>query len=166
MLVDVLRDRLHKVLTTPKGDGFAPVRVPKDLARRMNVALGRPICSKEEAEKRRAAAQRLAELRARPRSVPVAREPAPVMIYFEKGRNERELGRMKEALDAKKIAYKLLDVAGDEATLAFVTREAKCEADQLPILFVAGRAIGGFREVVAADVSGELGRAIDGEPRT
>jgi hypothetical protein len=165
MLVDALRDSLYRAITTPRGDAFAPVRIQKDLARRINMTLGSPLCSREEAAKRRESALRLEQLRkggADARSKTAAPEAAPVMVYFEKDRNVRELGRVEELLAAKDIAFQRLDVRGDEATLDFVMREAKCKADDLPVVFVAGAVIGGFTALVAADVSGELQRRVFG----
>lgn len=170
MLVDSLRDSLYRALTTPRGDSFAPIRVQKDLARRLNTTLGSPLCSREESVKRREAARRLEELRrtAGPGGASAEsatpREAAPVMVYFEKDRNVRELGRVEELLGAKGIAFTRLDVRGDEATLDFVMREARCKQDELPVVFVAGAAIGGFAALVAADVSGELQRRVLGSP--
>jgi hypothetical protein len=92
----------------------------------------------------------------------IQREPAPVIVYFEKDRNARMLSRIEEALSAKKIAYTLLDVSGDEATMQFITRTAKCEEDDLPIVFVASTPIGGYDALVAWDVSGELVKAVFG----
>ena len=91
-----------------------------------------------------------------------ARVAAPVTVYFEKDRNVRLLERVEEALKAKSIAYTLADVAGDEATHDFVTRTAKCEKDDLPIVFVADKPIGGYNDLVAFDVSGELTKAVFG----
>jgi glutaredoxin len=161
-MLDAIRTTLFRAITTPRGDTFSPVRVQKDLARRLNVALGSPLCSADDLAKRRAAQARLATLRHAPRTPSAPKEAAPVMIYFEKDRNARELTRVREALDAKQIVYTLLDVAGDEATLDFVMREAKCEADDLPVVFVAGRAIGGFTALVEHDVSGALEKAVYG----
>ncbi len=42
-MLDFVRNSLHKVITTPALDSFAPVRIPKDLARRVNMVLGEPI---------------------------------------------------------------------------------------------------------------------------
>ena len=164
MIVDTLRAKLHHAITSPRGDTFAPVRVPKDLARRMNLALGSPLCSSDELAKRRTAAEKLASLRGASDSAPRAREAAPVMIYFQKDRNARELARMEELLSSKSIDFQRLDVADDEATLAFVVREAKCKDDDLPVVFVGGNAVGSYAALVAADVSGDLARAVSGEP--
>jgi glutaredoxin len=161
-MLDPIRTGLHKMITTPAGDGFIALRVPKVLARRMNMFLGSPLCSAEDLAKRRAAERRLVELRASGESRPIARAPAPVMVYFEKDRNQRMLDRIVEALHAKNIAFTKLDVAGDEATMQFVTRTAHCENDDLPIVFVGSTPVGGYDALVAWDVSGELAKAVFG----
>lgn len=165
-MFDLVRSSLHRALATPVGDGLLPIRVPKDLARRMNVALGEPLCSREELVRRREARAKLAELRrAGDRSV-TADAPeaatAPVMIYVEAERRARVLGRLKELLDAKGIAYSVLDVTDDQATKDFVMREARCKEDELPVVFVAGSAVGGYDALVEWDVSGRLARALRG----
>jgi hypothetical protein len=85
------------------------------------------------------------------------------MVYFEKDRNQRLIERVSELLTAKQIPFRALDVSGDAATLAFIVREARCEADDLPIVFVAGSVVGGFNELVDWDVSGRLKAAVFGE---
>ncbi len=168
-MIDLVRTSLHRAITTPIGDGFFPVRVPKDLARRFNVMLGEPICSREELERRRAGRAKLEELKKTggrsdaPSAADAPTLQAPVMVYFEKDRNARMLGRIQEMLDAKKIAYTLLDVAGDATTKDFVLREAKCKDDDLPIVFVASAPVGGYNELVDWDVSGRLAKALAGK---
>jgi hypothetical protein len=162
-MLDGLRDALYRAMTTPRGDSLLPVRVPKDLARRLNATLGRPLAPRDELASRARARTRLAELRAvaaTPGSSPG--DAAPVLVYFEKDRNVRELVRIEELLAAKGIAWTRLDVAGDEATADFVMRKAHCERDELPVVFVADRAIGGFEALVRADVEGELARLVRG----
>ena len=161
-MLDPIRTGLHKIITTPAGDAFLALRVPKVLARRVNMFFGSPLCSAEDLAKRKAAERRLVELRASGESRPIAREPAPVMVYFEKDRNARMLSRIEEALQAKNIAFTKLDVAGDEATMQFVTRTAHCEEDDLPIVFVGSTPVGGYDALVAWDVSGELAKAVFG----
>lgn len=162
-MFDSLRTLLHKAITTPRGDSVAPIRLSKQVAQGLNELLDQPLCSPEELEKRRAGASLLAELRSRPPEPAAAkRAPAPVMVYFEKDRNARELMQIKEVLSAQGIEPKLLDVSGDEATIAFVMREADCERDELPAVFVAGSVVGGFRELVAANASGALKKAVFG----
>jgi hypothetical protein len=164
-MLDALRTTLHRVLVTPVGDALPPVRVTKDLARRLNVTFGQPICSADELEKRRRAQARLDEIAKLPKSERIAAAKAatpapaaPVKVYFEGDRNARELTRIRELLDSRAVVYELLDVAGDEPTIVFVTREAKCEQDELPVVFLGATAIGGFNELANADLSGALSR--------
>jgi len=165
-MLDLVRTSLHRILTTPVGDGLLPVRLPKDLARRVNMALGKPLCSAEELGRRRAGRERLAKLRADAAAgvapAPVVRDPAPVTIYFEKDRNDRLFGRIKEALEARSIAYTALEV--DAATKNFVMREARCKEDELPIVFVATTPVGGYNDLIEWDVSGKLATAVFGPP--
>lgn len=163
-MLDRVRTTLHHVLTTPAGDQFFPVRFPKDVARRVNAVLGEPICSSAELERRRAGARRLEEAKRSPTkhagAAPAVQ--APVLVYFEKDRNARMLERIKEALDAKTIAYTLLDVTGDETAKNLVLREARCKEDDLPIVFVATTPVGGYNDLVDWDVSGKLAQALAG----
>jgi glutaredoxin len=159
-MLDTLRTTLHRAITTPTLDGFAPIRVPKGLARRLNVALGTPLCSTEELVRRRAARAKLAELRRSGRPTRIERQAAPVLVYFEKDRNVRELQRIEETLAARGIPLQKLDVTNDEATIAFVCRAAKVEKDQLPVVFVADEPIGCFTDLVRADASGDLARLV------
>lgn len=165
-LLDRVRAQAHRSLTTSFGDALPPVRVSKDLLRRANMVLGTPLCSADELELRRAAAARLATLRsARSSGATVSKSPkprvqAPVTIYFEKDRNVRELKRIEELLASMGIEARQNDVTGDEKTLAFVLRTAQVKADELPIVFVADQAIGGYASLVDADVSGRLEREV------
>lgn len=161
-MIDLVRTSLHRAITTQVGDQFLPIRVPKDLARRFNILLGEPLCDAAELERRRSAEAKLEALKngTAAASAPVKSAQAPVMIYFERDRNVRLLGRVRELLDAKQITYTELDVSGDDATRMFVMREAKCKEDDLPVVFVAGAAVGGFNDLVEWDVSGRLAKAI------
>ena len=160
-MLDLVRDALYRAITTPRGDSLAPVRIPKDLARRLNTAFGRPLASREELVKRAKARVRLEELRRDGgRKEETKAEAAPVLVYFEKDRNVRELGRIEELLAAKGYAYKRLDVLGDESTVEFVMSKAKCEAKDLPVVFVADQPVGTYDALVRADVSGELARLV------
>jgi hypothetical protein len=161
-MLDLLRTTLHTAITSPLLDSFAPVRVPKDLARRLNVTLGQPLCSKDDLARRRAAKAKLETLKTAGGTTRIARDPAPVLVYFEKDRNARELTRICETLDARKIAYKKLDVAGDDNTMEFVCRTAKVKNDELPVVFVGPTAIGRFGDLVRMDASGELVKAVFG----
>jgi hypothetical protein len=160
-MLDKIRTTLHHAIQSPRGDDMAAVRLPKLFARRINRLLGSPLCTAEDLEKRRAAVAKLATLKGAPQT-PFAKAAAPVVVYFEKDRNQRMKGRIEELLQSRGIAYQSLDVAGDEAAMAFVTREAKCKEDDLPIVYVAGTPVGGYNELVDWDVSGKLKSAVFG----
>jgi hypothetical protein len=136
------------------------------LARQLNVFLGSPLCSAEDLAKRRAARAKLESLRDQRQNQRLEREAAPVIVYFERDRNQRLLNRVRELLEGRGFAYRMLDVTGDEATMAFVAREARCEPDDLPIVYVGGAVIGGYNELVEADVSGALRAAVLGNAQT
>ncbi|MGD0678233.1 MAG: hypothetical protein ABSC94_22715 [Polyangiaceae bacterium] len=157
-----VRDVLYRAIASPRGDSLPPLRVSKDLARRLNAALGLPLATVEELTQRDEARARLKELRRAPSQGQALPVPAPVFVYFEEGRNVRELMRIEELLRAKAITWTRLDVRGDEATLDFVTRKAGCEADDLPVVFVAEYPVGTYPSLVAADVSGDLDRRVRG----
>jgi glutaredoxin len=162
-VLDRIRTKLHGIIENPRGDAISAVRVPKMFARRVNDLLGSPLCSSEDLAKRRAALAKLESLRGVAASVTSKREPAPVVVYFEKDRNQRLIERMQELLASRGIAYRALDVTGDEATMAFVMREAKCEEDDLPIVYVAGVPVGGYNDLVEWDVSGKLKTSVFGD---
>jgi hypothetical protein len=165
MKLDSLASTLHRVITSETGDSLALVRVPKDLARRLNRLAGSPLASRSELDARRAAQSKLDELRRVGGSEKTASVTAPVVVYFEKGRNARELGRVEELLKSKDVTYTLSDVTGDDATLSFVLTKAKRQKDELPIVLVAGDAIGTYNDLVAFDVAGKLDVAVFGESR-
>jgi len=166
-MLDFVRTGLHRAITTPAGDSLLPLRLSKDIARRVNTLFSQPICSQEELDRRRAGQAKLEELKrngGKPAggAAPVEVAQAPVLVYFEKDRNARMLGRIQEMLDAKGVKYTLLDVAEDAGTRDFVKREAQVKDDDLPIVFVASTVIGGYNELVDADVSGKLAKALRG----
>ena len=163
-MFDRIRTTLHKAITTKAGDGLLPVRVPKDLARRVNFVLGEPLCSEEELHRRRNGKARLDALRRGegPKPAPAPKVAAPVMVYFEKDRNARLLGRVEDLLKSKGIDYTLLDDASDETTREFVKREARVKDDELPIVFVASTPVGDYNALVEWDVAGKLAKAVWG----
>jgi len=160
-----LRTSLHAVLASEALASVALVRIPRELARRANRTLGSPLCGPEELARRENARARLAALRsALPRKKQEKRDPVPVTIYWESGRNLRTFERMRATLETNAIPVTVCDVTGDEATLAFVTHKASCEADALPIAFVGPTVVGGYADLVAWDVDGRLHEAVYGEP--
>lgn len=161
-MLERLKATLHQAITTDRGDGLAPVRVSKDLVRRLNVTLGSPLDSADGLAKRAAAQTKLAELRRSPDKAEPVALATPITIYAEKGRNERMLARIEELLKAKDYAYRVLDVTDDEATMTFVTHRASCQPEDLPVVFVGPDVLGGYAALVEADVDGSLAKAVRG----
>lgn len=148
----MLRSLLHRALETKRGDSFAAIRVPKAIFRGVNDLLGDPLSEHAAKPKEEAT----------PAAPAVKRDPAPVMVYREGDRNIRERIKIEDALKARNIDYKLLDVSGDPTTKAFVVQAAGCEEDDLPVVFVGGAVVGTFHELVQWDVSGRLMREVFG----
>lgn len=161
-MLERLKASLHHAITTGRGDGVAPLRVSKDLARRLNVTLGSPLDSAEGLETRRAAQARLTALRSAPAETEPAPSAAPITIYAERGKNELLLARAEDLLKAKGYAYRVLDVTDDEATMTFVTHKASCQPEDLPMVFVGPDLVGDYAALAAADVDGSLARAVGG----
>ena len=165
-MFDRVRTGLHRLITTPLGDGLSVVRFPKDIARRVNMTLGDPLCSAAELERRRAGQEKLASLRSgtlKEEAAAPVRIAAPITIYFEKDRNARLLGRIRDTLAAKNLSFTELDVSADEVAKAYAMREAHCKEDDLPIVFVATTPVGGYNDLVEWDVSGKLETAVYGK---
>lgn len=165
-MLDRLRTQIHSVITSPRGDRFGALRVPKDLARRLNVTFGSPLCSPAELARRKEAVSRLGALRRgdTAAAAPAAKKskvPAPITVYFDRQRNARLVARVEELLKSKELPFTKLDVAGDEATMTFVTRKAACEEDDLPVVFVGDQVVGAYDDLVRADVSGDLARMLE-----
>ncbi len=92
-------------------------------------------------------------------SAAAGREAAPVMLYLD-WNSRHDLKRITEVLISAGIKWQELDVTEDESTRAWV--KANGGVEDLPVLFVAGEAIGGYQEVAQADVTGELKRKVFG----
>lgn len=168
-----LRAKLYDVLihSPPPGSSAlgnatrALLQTPRSVLGRLNETFGRPLAPAEELAARRDAQQRLQVLRQTPRAaqgdkVAAARPQAPLAIYHEADRNLRERSRLTELLESKGWSYRLIDVVGDPAALAFALSRARVKQDDLPVLFVADEAFGTYNEVVAADVAGKLAKSV------
>ena len=122
--MDLVRTSIANLLESQIGERFAPVRASRGLAKRLNSLLGDPICGTAELEKRRAAKIRLEALRRSPVVRKETHAQAPVMIYFERDGNVRELQRIEELLLARGVSYDKLDVTGDEPSSFLVVLDA------------------------------------------
>ena len=152
-----VRAFMHRSIESKVLDGVLPVRLSRDVIRRVNETLGRPLASEKELEERAAAVVRLEELKASKGAKAAARGntlQAPITVYYERDQYASERRRIEEFLNSKSITFKALDVQDDETTRSFATTKAKTM--DFPLVFIADDAVGGYRDLVAMDVSGEL----------
>jgi len=159
-----LRDRLDRL----KAEAHRAIdKLPGtlgDVARRANVALGRPLADEAELADRRAfeagtQAPAAAAAPRTPRDTGAPREAAPVIVYHM-DKTRRDAARLTEVLDGVGIPYKVMNIQEDPAAQMAVRRDSK--GFRLPVVFVAGEAIGGRAELSNLASSGELKRKVFG----
>ncbi len=157
-----LRSRLTTGLDRARAAAFGVVeRAPGkvgEVARKANEALGRPLADEHELEDRRAFAKRGgATVTAAP--APSNREAAPVIVYCM-DKTRRDATKLTDMLDAEKIPYRLSNIQEDAAAQMAVRRDSK--GFRLPVVFIAGDAIGGRAELSNLIASGELKKRVFG----
>lgn len=153
--LDRLRAEAHRAI-----DGL-PGKVG-DVARRANAALGRPLADAGELADRRAfeaRGQAPATPAARAGAPRAAREPAPVIVYHM-DKTARDVPRLTEVLEGAGIPYKVMNLQEDAAAQAAIRRDSK--GFRLPVVFIAGEAIGGRAELTNLAASGVLKRKVFG----
>ena len=153
--LDLLRARAHAALAKlPGGLG--------DAARKANEVLGRPLADEDELADRRAfEARRDAAKVVTAASPGVApkREAAPVIIYHM-DKTRRDAGKLADMLAAENVPYKVSNLQEDAAAQMAVRRDSK--GFRLPVVFIAGEAIGGRAELSNLIASGELKKKVYG----
>ena len=138
--LDRLRDRAFRLIDRPGTLG--------DTARRVNEALGRPLAPADELADRRAFAGGYGGAAVRDDAGDEA-VAAPVFVYMlDKQRRDAE--RLAQILEDAGVPFTVRSLEDDPAGLAAVRRDSKFP---LPVVFVAGDAIGGRQELT------NLGRA-------
>jgi glutaredoxin-related protein len=129
-----------------------------DIARKANDALGRPLADADELADRRAFANRGATVTTASPAKPT-REAAPVIVYHM-DKTRRDATRLTEILDGAKIPYKVSNIQEDPAAQMAVRRDSK--GFRLPVVFIAGEAVGGRAELVNLLNSGDLAKKVFG----
>ena len=129
-----------------------------DVARRANTALGRPLADAAELADRRAFEARATA--PTPAAAPrAARDAAPVIVYHM-DKTRRDADRLTEVLDGAGSPYKVMNIQEDPAAQAAVRRDSK--GFRLPVVFIAGEAVGGRAELTNLAASGDLKRKVFG----
>jgi glutaredoxin-related protein len=153
--LDRLRDAGYRVLT--RGDN--PLT---SAARRVNDVLGRPLAPADELADRRAFERGYGDgaPAAAPSAAPAPKQAAPVIVYYFKDKQGRDVPKLTEVLDSAGVPYQVVNLDGDEATQAAVRRDAKGRGG--PLCFIAGECVGGRVELVNLAQTGELKRRVFG----
>ena len=139
-----------------------------ELVRRANDVLGRPLADAEELADRHVFATRNAPASASaptpsapaPAAARTTREAAPVIVYHM-DKTRRDATKLTEILDGVGIPYKVINIQEDPAAQFAVKRDSK--GFRMPVVFIAGEAIGGRSELVNLSTSGELTKKVFGE---
>ncbi len=156
-MFEKLRSKAYGALASTAGDRLAPVRLAKGALRYANDVAGRPLATEEEFAERAAFEQKLAA--GEVGNTDALREPAPVVI-FHRGKYKRDVAKMTEFLDTRKIPYQVRDIDGDEPTMEAVKREAGGYG--LPVAFIAGEPIGRAQQLINLDAAGQLTKKVFG----
>ncbi|MBS1121032.1 MAG: hypothetical protein H6Q90_3260 [Deltaproteobacteria bacterium] len=132
-----------------------------ELARKANEALGRPLADEAELADRRKFDDRDGGMMAGAGRPPSGSglEPAPVIVYHM-DKTRRDALKLTEILDEAKIPYQLSNIQEDPAAQMAVRRDSK--GFRLPVVFIAGDAIGGRAELTNLQTSGELSKKVFG----
>jgi glutaredoxin len=132
-----------------------------EIARRANEVLGRPLADAEELADRRAF-----DTRGAPSAAPAAKpapaggkDVAPVIVYHM-DKTRRDALKLTEILDGAGIPYQVSNIQEDPAAQFAVRRDSK--GFRLPVVFIAGEAIGGRAELTNLASSGELKKRVFG----
>jgi glutaredoxin len=152
--LDALRARAHAALTKlPGGVG--------DAARRANDMLGRPFADEDELADRRAfeARRDAAQAASAAPASTTKRELAPVIVYHM-DKTRRDADKLTDMLVAEGVPYKVSNIQEDPAAQMAVRRDSK--GFRLPVLFIAGEAVGGRAELSNLIASGELKKRVFG----
>lgn len=130
-----------------------------DAARRANVALGRPLADADELADRRAFADRTSANAPMPPKPPAEakRDVAPVIVYHM-DKTRRDAQKLVDMLTAESVPHRVSNIQEDPAAQAAVRRDSK--GFRLPVVFIAGEAIGGRAELSNLIASGELKKKV------
>lgn len=151
--LDVLRAGAHRAIVQLPGK-------LGEVARRANVALGRPLAGADELADRRAFEARAQAPAVAATTAAGARRAAAPVIVYHMDKTSRDVARLTEVLDGAGISYKVMNIQEDPAAQAAVRRDSK--GFRLPVVFIAGEAIGGRAELTNLAASGDLKRKVFG----
>ena len=80
------------------------------------------------------------------------------VIVYTDSRSGRDKSRVADVLRVKEIPFTELSVDEDESTRSWVTSTAR--TSDLPVVFIAGKPVGGYDAIIQLDVKGELEKLV------
>lgn len=154
-MLDRFKKKAHQVLSSDRGNGFAPVRLARRAAQRANDALGRPLSSEQELAERRAY-ESASTVDSGPTEERVA---APVMI-FHLDKHHVKVKKMRDVLDAAGIPYQTQNLENDPAGISATNRDAG--GFKMPVVFIAGTCHGGLEQLINLQGNRQLEKLVYG----
>jgi glutaredoxin len=153
-MLDRFKKKAHAMLSSQRGEKFAPVRLARKVALRANDALGRPIASEQELAERAAyeAAGRGATVETK-----AERVAAPVMI-FHLDKHHVKVKKMRDVLDSAGIPYQTQNLENDPAGISATNRDAG--GFKMPVVFIAGTCVGGLEQLINLNGNRELDKLV------
>jgi hypothetical protein len=150
--LDTLRARAHAAINRLPGKAG-------ELARKANDALGRPLADEVELADRRSFEERGATAPAAAAAKPaeVDAEVAPVIVYHM-DKTRRDALRLVEILEGAGIPHQVSNIQEDAAAQMAVRRDS--QGFRLPVVFIAGDAIGGRAELLTLQANGQLKKKV------
>lgn len=133
------------------------------MARKANDALGRPLADEGELNDRKAFATNGAAVTSSASIVDqkgVAKTDVAPVIVYHMDKTRRDATKLTDMLDAEKIPYRVSNIQEDPAAQMAVRRDSK--GFRLPVVFIAGDAIGGRAELANLISNGELKKRVFG----
>jgi glutaredoxin-related protein len=152
--LDTLRARAKQLIdNTPGRLG--------ELARKTNDALGRPLADADElVDRRRFMTRSTTSEPAAAKPAAVSTQVAPVIVYCM-DKTRRDASKLTDMLDAEKVVYSVSNIQEDPAAQMAVRRDSK--GYRLPVVFIAGEAIGGRAELSNLISTGDLKNKLAGK---
>jgi hypothetical protein len=154
--LDRARAKAHEAITKLPGKAG-------ELAQRANDALGRPLADESELADRKAFSQRgegfIAAKPSATGSPDSGKEVAPVIVYHM-DKTRRDALKLVELLEGAGIPHQVSNIQEDAAAQMAVRRDSK--GYRLPVVFIAGEAIGGRAELTNMQTTGELKKKVFG----
>jgi glutaredoxin-related protein len=154
----------HRQLDGIRSKGFGLLdRLGSSRLQKLNDVMGRPLAPFEELAERRAfeAGQSSPAHADNAENASTGSESAttaaPVLVFYM-DKQRRDVAPIVQILQDQRIAHSVLNIEGDLAAQAATRRDSK--GFRLPVVFIAGEAIGGKIELINAIATGDLKRRV------